>query len=110
MVQKHFSMQELEEILRSKGQANLCVEERPQTRYVPYQPPPLKRDIQRSIYNAVYNAGGAVSRRQIADAIGIKKTTWLEAHIERLVQDCHLVKIAKPYRPGMMEYFYQVRR
>ena len=110
MAQKQFTMHDLERLVATKEQGRNLVKERPQTRVVPYQPPPLKRDIQRSIYNAVYNAGGAVSRRQIADAIGIKKTTWLEAHIERLVQDCHLVRIAKPYRPGMMQYFYEVQR
>src|SRR5579871_3775218 len=82
----HFTMQELEALAAKYSQQGRG-EERPQSRHVPYQPPPLKRDIQRSIYNVVYSAGGAaLTRRQIADAIGIKKTTWLEAHIERLVQ------------------------
>jgi len=109
MAQKHFTMAELEAIVQ-REQGGFADKGRTQARGVPYQPPPLKRDIQRTIYNAVWNAGGEVSRRQIAEAIGIKKTTWLEAHIERLVQDCHLVRIEKPYRPGMMMYFYQVQQ
>jgi hypothetical protein len=110
MHQRQFTMQDLDRLVEAKGQGSDRVEARPQSRYVPYQPPRSKRDIQRAIYNAVYNAGGAVTRRQIAEAIGIKKTTWLEAHIERLVQDCHLVRTATPYRPGMMMYFYEVQR
>ncbi len=93
-----------------EGQGRNRQEGRPQSRHVPYQPPPLKRDIQRSIYNAVYESSLAVSRRQIADLIGVKKTTWLEDHIERMVRSRHLIRTEKPYRPGINQYFYEVRR
>lgn len=93
-----------------EGQGNKSAQARPQSRHVPYQPPPLKRDIQRSIYNAVYEADRAVSRRQIADLIGLKKTTWLEDHIERMVRSRHLIRTEKPYRPGINQYFYEAAK
>ena len=108
MPQKQFTIAELEALVVSKGKGSKVPQARPLSRVVPYQPPALKRDIQRSIYNAVYNEGRAVSRREIAYCIGVKKTTWLDAHIERLVSDRHLIRTQMPYRPGIVIYFYTV--
>jgi len=93
-----------------EGQGSNREQARPQARHVPYHPPPLKRDIQRSIYNTVYHANRAISGRQIAESLGLKKTTWLEAHLQRLVDARYLSRTVKPYRPNMPIYFYEVAR
>lgn len=91
-------------------QGDMSAQARPQTRGVPYHPPPSKRDMRRAIFDAVYESGGAVSCRKIAESLGLKKTTWLEAHVAQLVYDGYLIRTAKPYRPNMPMYFYEVSR
>ena len=116
MVQRQFTREQLEARVAANhlgntvvGQVDFSPQQRPQNGTAPYQPPPLKRDIQRAIYNAVYRAGEAISRREIAAAIGIKKTTWLETHIEKMVI------IAPPDQDhctasGNKQYVYEVAR
>lgn len=107
---KQFSRDELLAWEKEHAAESGYVEERTQTRLAPYKPPPQKRDIQRAIYNAVYNADRAVSIREIADALEVKKTTWLRNHIERLVEARHLTRIEQPYRPGMSMHYFTVTK
>ena len=116
MVQRQFTREQLEARVAANhlgntvvGQVDFSPQQRPQNGTAPYQPPPLKRDIQRAIYNAVYSAGEAISRREIAAAIGIKKTTWLETHIEKMVESRHLIRTTVPH-PGINKYVYEVAR
>jgi hypothetical protein len=73
-----------------------------------YNPPTLPRDVRRDIYNAVYSAGGAVSRADIAKALGVKKTPWLCQHIERLVDERFLVRSTEYARNGVIKYKYSI--
>lgn len=79
-------------------------------RHATYAPPPRKRDMEREIYDAVYRAGRAVSRLEIAQALGLVKATWINQHIEHLVTQKYLVRIEEPYRPGFPKYSYEVAR
>lgn len=106
MTQKQFTRDELIAWEKKHGLDSGSVEERTPERRVPYKPPPQKRDIERDIYNAVYNASRAVSIKEIAEAVGVKKTTWLRGHVERLVEERHLNRVEQPYRPGINKHYF----
>lgn len=72
-----------------------------------HAPPPAPRDIRRAIYDAVYSAGRA-SRADIAKALGVRKTPWLTAHVERLVSEGYLVKLEGIAKNGAQMFFYEV--
>lgn len=76
---------------------------------IPYNPPPLKMDVHRQIYNAIYHAGRAVTRRQIADALGKSKSSRLYSQLEHLVNNHYVVKSKQPYR-GLGICYYEVAR
>lgn len=72
-----------------------------------HQIPSFTVDIKREILEAVYNAGGVVTRGQIAKATGRKKTPWLHDHIEELVQMGFLVRHHGVWRNGCLMYWYE---
>lgn len=69
-----------------------------------YQP-----TISARIMDAVQQ-GGAVTRRQIADGLGLKKTPWLVTCIERLVSEGWLTRIEARTPQGVIMWIYEVRR
>lgn len=93
-----------------EGQGAFDRGERPPDGRVPYHPPASKRDIRRDIYNAVYYSDGWVSLREISQLVGRKKSTRLRTHVEQLVAEGHLIRMAVHYRPGMPKYLYEVAR
>ncbi len=70
--------------------------------------PSFAVDVKREIYVAVANIGGWVSRDEIAKAIGRKKSSWLNSHIEQLVKDGYLTRTQVLRYNGMVMYFYMV--
>lgn len=73
-----------------------------------FQPPSHKMDIRRDIYTAVMMSGCLVSRAEIAKLLGLKKTPWLVAAIEELVNAGYLLKYIQERRNQLPIYFYTV--
>lgn len=105
-----YTIQQLETLVSAIGEGSLGVQVRAPNEHAPYKPPPLKRDIRRAIYNAVYDSGRALSLLEISQRIGVKKTTWVRTQVECMVDEGHLIRTAIPYRPGMPKYMYEVAR
>lgn len=70
-----------------------------------YQP-----TISARVMDAVQQGGALMTRRQIANALGIKKTPWLVGVIEQLVSAGHLVKVEARTPQGVIMWLYEVRR
>lgn len=75
-----------------------------------YSPPPSERDIRNKIYDHVYAANDWVGRSYIADKCKVRKTTWLNKHIEQLVIEGYLVKTETTKLNGMKQFWYGVPR
>lgn len=74
-----------------------------------YLPPP-ERSISQRIYDYLYKDQQWHSRADIAKALGLKKTNWLNERTEQLVRDGYLVK-EKTTRPnGASQFWYAVPR
>lgn len=69
--------------------------------------PLVTPDVRTRIYDAVIRFGGVSSRAQIAAALGVKKTPWLLAHIERLTADGYLRRLPGAWRNGSVMYWYE---
>lgn len=74
-----------------------------------HTPPDARRDVRIEIWNMVKAANGAwVTRTEICKALKLKKTPWLNGHIERLVNEGYL----EPYRGkcpnGYPKYWYRL--
>jgi hypothetical protein len=104
----HFTMEELEFLALVQGQGESAVTSQPATSVGTYHPPPVRRDIRRDIYSAVYQAERAVSRLEIAYLLGLKKTPWLIAHIEQLLTEGYLIRPQERLACGMTMYWYAV--
>lgn len=72
--------------------------------------PSFVRDYEREIYLFVATSGGAVSRAQIAKALGLKKTRWLFDKIDRLVEHGYLTASHGMWKNGVLMYFYEVNQ
>jgi hypothetical protein len=70
-----------------------------------YQP-----TIQSRVMDAIQQGGALMTRRQIADALGLRKTPWLVGVIEQLVSAGYLVKIEARTPQGVIMWIYEVRR
>jgi hypothetical protein len=72
--------------------------------------PTFPEHIQLRILHTVENAGGWVSRADIARLLGLKKTPWLVMNLEALVTAgyLHRDQVIRPC--GMMMYYYEVAR
>ena len=68
--------------------------------------PSFQRDIRKDILTAIADHGGAVSRRDIAEALGLRKTTWLNSVIEELVDRGFVTRHHQTWRNGVPMYFY----
>jgi hypothetical protein len=69
--------------------------------------------MQPTIYARIWDAvqqGGAMTRLEIARALGVKKSPWLVQAIERLAADDYLVKIESRTPQGVVMWMYEVRK
>lgn len=99
------------EALVAAGQGKVERASHDGSRHVSYRPPlSVRRDIRCEIYNVVCGAGREMTRTQIAKRMDLKPATWINKHIEQLVRDGYLVRSEQPYRPGIMQYLYEVAR
>ena len=58
----------------------------------------------------VMQRGGALTRRQIAEALGLKKTPWLIDRIDRLAAEGYLTRIEARTPQGIIMWVYEVRK
>lgn len=70
---------------------------------------PHEPTIRERIYAVVLASGGAVSRTQIAKALGLRKTPWLISSIESLVMDGYLGRQHHAWKNGALMYLYEVK-
>ena len=111
MQQHVFTIEQLEALVKSCPADDRAGQQaRTQTRHVPYAPPPKKRDIRREIFNVCWDTERAVTLREICAALGVRKSTWLRAHVQALVDDGYLIQSEQPYRPNLPCYVYEVAR
>jgi hypothetical protein len=69
--------------------------------------------MQPTIYSRIMDVmerGGALSRLQIAQALGLKKTPWLVDRIERLAADGYIAKLESRTPQGVVMWIYEVRK
>lgn len=64
--------------------------------------------LEQQIFNFVWASGGAVSRREIAKALGLSSTGWLNSKIDGLVEQGYLRRTAYAYRTNMNTFKYEV--
>lgn len=80
-------------------------------RHVPVYEAPLRQKTTRErIYEAVAKSDGAVTRAQIAKAVGIRKSTWLCSVIEGLVSDGYLHRTQSHWVNGVVMFWYEAVR
>lgn len=103
-----YTMNDLERLAEMVGEGSRNTPSYSQSRNVPAHD--FRVDVRRDIYNAVLLARGAVTRAEIAKAIGKKKSTWLTERIEDLVRDGLLCRENAYWKNGVIMYFYQVQR
>lgn len=72
-----------------------------------HYPTLMRPTLQSRIYDAVVK-GGTMTRRQIADALGVKKAPWVNAAIEQLVSDGYLVKYEAQSDKRSFMWLYEV--
>lgn len=84
--------EQLEQIVALKGQGGHARTSQDQNSPMTYQLP-SRRDIRSDVYSLVVQVSGQwVTRSWIATQLGLKKTPWLTATIEKLVDEGYLVK------------------
>lgn len=67
----------------------------------------MQPTINARILDAVDRAAQPISRRQIADALGVKKTPWLVNAIERLAAEGYLIRYEGRTPQGMIVWLYE---
>lgn len=70
--------------------------------------PPAEPTLEQRIYTVIAQSGRAVTRREIAKALGLTSSGWLNAKIDYLVSEGYLVRTYQPYRSNMLVYFYEL--
>jgi DNA-binding GntR family transcriptional regulator len=93
----NYTLAELEALVRSKGEGTRHDTSRD---HVP---------VQDRIVDAIIRAGQPLSRGEIAEALGLKKTPWLMNAIEGLVYRGVLTRYETIRYNGMLMYFYEVK-
>lgn len=68
--------------------------------------PRFGRDIRESIWAFIAENPEGVTVGEIAKAVNRKKTPWLRAKIESMVQDDYLLKVEVEYRSNMPAFLY----
>lgn len=79
---------------------------RNQTDRVTFHRPATMRE---KVYDVV-NAASSPTRGDIARALGLKKTPWLTAVIEGLVNEGYLIRKHDAWKNGCLMYRYEVAR
>lgn len=72
--------------------------------------PPSPPTIEQRIYNFVWESSGGVSRREIAKALNLSSTGWLNGKIDGLVTAGYLRRVEYFYRQNMPTFKYEVIR
>jgi hypothetical protein len=67
----------------------------------------MQPTIAARILDAVERAGQKITRKQIADALGLHKTPWLVSAIERLAAEGYLVRYEGRTPQGMIVWLYE---
>lgn len=106
--QRHFTMEDLH---RLAGEGTTDVTSREPEAHASYRPPPpTTRDLKREIYDLLYQAGGEwLTRRQLAEALKLKKTDHVFEKCEALVDEGRIEKGYTQYRPNVMMVWYRVK-
>lgn len=66
--------------------------------------------LEQRIYVAVWTSGGAMTRREIAKAVGLKSTGWLNGKIDGMVKDGFMCRNHGTHTNGWIKYEYEVIR
>lgn len=107
-MQRHYTIEELERLV-GRGSSYVSSHDR-NDHVTTHQPPLVRRDVRRDIYDFVLQSGRAVTRGEIAKALKLKKTGWLHNHIEQLVTDGYLIRFNGHWHNGMIMFWYEVAR
>lgn len=66
--------------------------------------------LEQRIFIAVAQAGRAVTRREIARAVGLKSTGWLNGKIDGMVNDGYLRREHGRHYNGVTKFLYEVNQ
>lgn len=103
-----FTMTQLEALAASIEQGTGNEQARESSRNVPSHRPPLAhKTVRQRIYDYAIRRGGAVTRAEIATALKLRKSTWLNGVIERMVTDGYLTREHDYWKNGMVMYRYR---
>ena len=64
--------------------------------------------LEQRIYVALWQSGRAMTRREIAKALGLKSTGWLNGKIDGMVSDGHMSRNHGTHTNGWVKYEYEV--
>jgi len=64
--------------------------------------------LEQRIYVAVWQSGRAMTRREIAKALGLKSTGWLNGKIDGMVSDGYMSRNHGTHTNGWVKYEYEV--
>lgn len=70
---------------------------------------PPRKDIRRDVYTVVIMAAQPVRRAEIAALLGLRKTPWLVATIEQLVDAGYLDKLIDEREGQLPVFYYRIR-
>ena len=70
----------------------------------------MQPTIYARIMDALIQSDRAITRLEIARALGLKKTPWLVQAIERLVTDGYVTRIESRTPQGVIMWLYEVAR
>lgn len=101
--------EELEEIVRLKGQGTTPETSQDYVSPDTSQSLSLRRDMRVAIYNTVAEAGQAISLLDICKRLKVKKAPWMRNHVNDLVREGFLIKRQGESKSGMLMYFYEVK-
>ena len=71
--------------------------------------PDAPLSIEQRIFVAVAQSGRAVTRTDIAKALGLKTTGWIISKIEGMVSDGYLSREHGRHYNGVVKYLYSIR-
>jgi len=72
--------------------------------------PPTPATLEQRIFIAVAQSGGAVTRREIAKAVGLKSTGWLNSKIDSMVNDGFLRRNHGTHYNGVVKFLYEINQ
>lgn len=99
-----YTIHQLEQLAAGQGTRN--IQECSQTRSV--KTVDFRVDIRHDIYDAVIRADRALTRNEIAKAVGRKKSTWFNERIEDCVTADLLVRYEGYWKNGVLMFWYDI--